>query len=193
MDTNILGICITALLSFLAIAVAIFLGLHAFTKDLGEKVASARDGIIEELSGISERIIRIEDRADDIWEFAKAYISGTPGTIERTLKNFGKTKISAQPGKEETTYTIRVEKGMLNTRSISKASKETGFTVTSLKLLGEEAKIMSFSPSLMRIVLPSTDSKVCTQYMSKFLKWLDSEYVDLISREIRKFEDSIEV
>lgn len=192
MDINILGICVTAFFGFIALALAIFFGLRGFTKDVGSKVTKAEENIITELSGIKGTITRIDERATTIVQLTEAlFTRGTAGTIEGVLKNFGKTKVSAEPGSSEIVYVIEVEKGKLDNSLISRLSKKTGFTKTAVDMFGSAVMGSSIGRDRLRITIPSADSKLCAQYMNLFLQWLDTEYAEGLQREIAEFEEGI--
>ena len=97
MDTNVIGICVTILVGVIAIGVAIYFGLRSFTNGIGKKVDETKDSLVVELSGIKENIVKIITRVDDVWQLASAFMTGKAvGTVEIELKNFGKTKVSAE-------------------------------------------------------------------------------------------------
>lgn len=193
MDMNILGICITVLLGLIAISLAIFFGLHGFKKDLSEKVTTAKTDIIGELSGIKQNITKLDGRADTILQLANLYFGQKTGTIYRELKHFGRTKISAEPGDTETKYLVQVEKGKLSDKLIWKLSKETDLARSEIDMFSREAGVISLGSNALHVTVPSTDPALCTQYMSMFLKWLDTEYADRQKHEITDFEEGITI
>jgi len=198
MSTDVIGICVTILgsvvLSGIAIAIAVFLGLRSTVNPIGDKISALKDDIVTELSGIKERIIKIEGVADNIWGFIGGYLQRSEGTIIRDLKNFGKTKISVQPEARQTIYTIRVERGRLAGTMVDKLSKITDLEKTENELfMGNPVEVTSYGSDMLRVTIPSTDSALCTKYMSIFLKWLDTKYIELLKSETSLFEDDIEV
>ncbi len=190
MDINILGICLTIFLSLLAISLAIFFGLRGFTSRIGDKLSSLKDDIVMQLSGMNEKMARVETTVSNLWSLATGYLKGAPGTVTIHLKNFGDTKISALPGRDETTYVIEVAQGMLDSALIGKASMSTGFTAKEISMLGREPMVFSLSRTRVRVVLPCTEPKKCTEYINEFLKWLDSEY-PTVAKAFEEFETGL--
>jgi len=178
----------------LSIAIAIYLGLRSFTKGVSNKVDKVKEEVVMELSGIKESVIKIFDRAEDIWKHISSYLilRTTPGTIEVILKNFGKTKVSAEPASTETRYIIRPEEGSFNAVIAAKLSKKSNLVKKELELFNREPMLMNFGNSL-RVILPSTDPDICIQYINFLLKWLDDEYIKELSDEINKFEHGIKL
>lgn len=197
MSPEVVGICVTILGSVLigsiAIAIAVFFGLRSTVNPLGNKLSVLKDDIVTELSNIKEKLARIEGATDNIWQFASAYFT-KGGTVTRSLKNFGDTRISAQPSSGYTAYTIRVERGHLDGASVDKLSKITDLEKRENELFsGQLVELQSIGSNALRVRVPSVDPNLCTKYMSMFLKWLDTEYAKALEAEIRKFEDDITV
>lgn len=194
MDINITGICITAFLAFIAIALAIYFGLRGFTSKVGRKVDQTKDDIVTGLSGIKDKIVKIDTNTDNLVQLANAYLTKSSGTITVQLKNFGATKISAQPASGDTIYTIKIEHGRLDSISVAKISQRTGFTNKEHEMFpGRLVSVGSLGSDMLRITVPSIDPDLCTKYMSVLLKWLDTEYSEAIRSEISQFEDNIKV
>lgn len=180
-------------LAILGIGLCLYFGLRGFTNKVTDKVSDVKEAIITELSSIREKMTKVETRAEDIWELEKGRLTKSSGTIEGTLKNFGKVKIAAEPAADKTVYTLEVEKGDLNTNLISRLSRITELAKIELNLFGNETRLLPVRPKVIRILIPSTDSKLCTQYISTFLKWLDTEYPSGRQRELKEFEEGISI
>lgn len=197
MSPDAIGICITigvgGLLAIIGIGLCVYLGLRGFTNRLTDKISDVRDNIITELSNIGRKLDKVEMRAEDIWQSAQGYFSRPSGTIVRTLNNFGKTKISAELGAEAITYVIQVEKGILSAGIVGRLSKITELSKIEINLFGSEPRVFSVHPNGIRIIVPSTDPKLCTQYISIFLKWLDTEYHSGRQQQIDEFERDINI
>ena len=57
-------------------------------------------------------------------------------------------------------------------------------------MFGHETNYTTVTNSIVVMHVPSTDAKLCTEYIDYFMMWLDSEYLaDLPS--IADFEESI--
>jgi len=196
-DINVLGICVTVGTSVIAMALAVYLGLRGFSNRIGEKVDGIKEGVVLELSGIKENIIKIGTRVDDVWQLVSQLAllltkGQTLGTIEVELRNFGKTKISAEVTQDTVIYTVQSEKGKLISNAIVRISKYTSLAKTELEMFGRETKVDNMG-TWLRLHIPNVDPKLCTQYMSLFLKWLDTEYVSALRSETDKFEKDIKV
>jgi hypothetical protein len=189
MDPNIIGIC----LSILALAAAMYFGLRSFKTEISEKMETIKKEVVAELFGIKENVMKISGRAEDIWQHMTAYLSRrTAGTVEVVLKNFGKTKVSVVPSITDTKYLIQSEKGRFDGDIISKLGKKSSLIKKEVELFNSEIMIMAMANTL-RITLPSTDPNICVQYINFFLKWLDTDYIQALSREIEEFEQGIKV
>ena len=193
MDINVTAICVTIIVGVIAIGLAIYLGLRGFSNSVSKKVDETRNSIVLELSGIKENIVKIITRVDDVWQLTSVFMKGrTGGTVEVELKNFGKTKVWAEMGENETRYIIQPEKGRLIGTTIAKISRGTGFTRTEFEMFGNEIGLMDMG-NMLRVRIPSVDPKLCTQYMSLLLKWLDTEYVRELKSQVTEFEKDIKV
>ena len=193
MDVNIIGICVTVLLSVIALALGIYLGLRGFSNRIADKVDETKSSIVLELSGIKESMVKVITRVDDVWQLASAFMAGkSVGTVELELKNFGKTKVSAEVAEKETRYIIRPEKGKFIAKTIIKMSKITPLARTELETFGDETTMVNAGDILV-ITIPSVDAELCTKYMSYFLKWLDTEYAGGYKAQVDKFEKGIKI
>jgi len=193
MDVNILSICITVFLGVVALALAVYFGLRNSTNYFGKKIDDIKQDIITELVGIKESITKISTRADDIFLVATVFAKGhRTGTIIVDLKHYGKTKVSAEPASSQTIYLVQPEKGKINDSTLSKVGKQTDLAPYEIQKFGRETSVMVIGNTL-RIICPSSDPKVCTDYMSYFLKWLDTKYADAQQKEIEEFENDIKV
>ncbi|MBA7620396.1 hypothetical protein ES703_27745 [subsurface metagenome] len=171
------------LIGLISIGLGLFLGLFF-------GLAGFRKGVTSELSAIRETVIAIRETAEKTWDLVVTRFAPSSGTIVRELENLGKVRITAEPGATETTYLIEIEKPILREEFIIKKGKEHEFLEKEIELLGKEGKAYILSPTRMRYRLPSTDSKVCTEFVTFLLKWLNSTYVESL-HEITTFEESI--
>lgn len=196
MTPDIIGICVTigvsVILAGIMIGLAIFFGLHNFTSNIGDKISKTKNAIVGELSPIKDRLVTIDERTKNIWQYEMGKASSSTGTVETYLTNFAKTTITAEPGREETVYIIQVEKGTLNAEFIIKVAEETRLNNIEREMFGRLVEVIPLRPNRLRLTVPSTDPKTCTQYISTFLKWLDSEYFEALPK-IADFETGIEV
>ncbi len=166
------------LLGLLGIAIAIFFGVHSFNNNIRNK-----------LEDILRSLVKIDTRLEDFVQFRDFSKSGT---VEVELENFGKTKITAEPSSNDTSYIIEVTKGVLKTSVIDKLSKSTGFENKEKSLFNNEIpKYMSLSPKAVRFRVPTTDADLCVKYINLLLQWLDSEYIKGYKAEIDNFEKGI--
>ncbi|MBA7711710.1 hypothetical protein ES703_120676 [subsurface metagenome] len=196
MSTDAIGLCVTIgigiIFLMVGIGISIFLGLRGFTNRVNDKVTDAKDDIVEELSDIKGTLTKIDTTANNLIQIATGAAAGA-GTVIRQLKNFGETRITAIPGSTNTTYTISVEKGIIDTDIMGRASQLTGLTEREVKMFGgQTVKSFPLGRRRFRLTVPSTDPKVCTEYMSLVLNWLDTEYQNEL-HGISAFEDNIKI
>jgi len=166
----------------LAVAVAIYFGLQGFRKDVSDKLSDIRDRVIA--------MAMVVDRA---WDLLKIHFGVATGTVERNLANLGKVKITARPSADMTTYFIYVEKPVLQDGLIEKLSKEGDLEEKEKQLFGGRVPTyLTNLPNRLTVEVPCTDPKICTEYISVLLKWLDTTYYEGLSR-IKEFEEPIQV
>lgn len=187
MDSNpivLAGIDIGIFLGLIGIAIAIFFGLRGFGK-----------GLTNELSTIKEKVIIIQETVGNLWDVAKhAKAFGGTGTVERELNNIGKVAITAEPELNKTTYHILTKKAVFHIEDMLRVGNQTEIATLEEDIFGEALKVIVSSPipTRLKIVIPSRDSKKCTEYISRFLKWLDSTYWGTLPK-VADFEEGIEV
>lgn len=176
-------------LGLFAIAIGVFWGLSNFTSKVSKKVGSAEGSIVQKLSAIEVSLGKIDTRLEDI---SATVFSGSQ-TIEVNLRNFGKTLVSADPNSQGTSYIITAEKGEFSDGLIDKLTKDSGFENREIELFGTPTRITTLRPNRIKMEVPSTDPEKCTQYMSMFLKWLDTTYIERQKQEVNKFENGIKI
>lgn len=170
------------LAGLLAIAMAIFFGLWGFRKDVSDKLSDIRDKVI--VMGVT---------VEKAWDLIRLHFSGQTGTVERNSKNLGKTKITARPGVNMTTYFIEVENPVLQDGLIIKLGKETELENKEKKLFGGRIPMISVSlANRMKVEVPSAEPQICTEYISLLLRWLDSTYFEALQK-IKDYEEPIQV
>lgn len=167
------------LIGLVAIALAVFFGLWSFRK-----------GIISELTTIKETVIAIRTTAEKTWDLVLRRFAESGGTVERQLDKLGRVKITAEPAANETSYTIEIEKPILKEGLLLKKFQEPRFVKVEKELLGKEGMFYVLSPMRFRYELPSTDPKVCTQFITFVLKELNETYFELLGG-VKDFEESI--
>lgn len=165
-DYTALSVCLTVL----AIGLAIFLTIRSSFSKIVERLDKIQTHA-EHIETIHEIILRLDERIKFLTpqQFSKE-------TVEGTLKNLGKVKITAEPQKDQTKYFIEVEKPVLDEGLMIKKSKESGFEEKEIELFGREPKIVGIDSRRVILFLPCIDPKLCTDYISLLLKWLDSTY-----------------
>ena len=176
------------LLGLIGIAIAVFFGLRAFTGNIGNK-----------LEAIREKVNAIEHTANDVWAVIRAKFVEAEGTIEVQLPNFGRTIISAEPGPQDTEYTLRVSNHKLSGKYIAKLSLEKNLKIDNelitlneyeVSLFEEPVNVISLGSRVLKMRDPCVEARICTEYMNIFLKWLDTIYF-LAIPEANDFEKSI--
>jgi len=153
--------------------------------------------ISEKLSRIQENTGKIEDVKTEVTKLATGvdvvirYGLHTPkGTVTVTLPRLGRVSVSAQPGSKGTEYKLEFTKThrVLDHNYISKKTKELGFAKKEIAMFGKEPMLSSLGPSLMVLVVPSTDPRLCSDYVSAFLKFIDS-LIGGYTEELKEYEN----
>ncbi len=197
MSSDAVAICVAIFISILigciSIAFGVFFGMRSFTSGVKSQLADAEDKLVDKLDSIKSTVDKIDVIADKAWLLFSSKFAPSTGTIEVTLQNFGLTKLSATPGRDGTTYKIEVERGKLDSSIMSKVSKETKFDMFEINLLGSPSRVTNLGTHIIILGLTCTEPDKCKQYISTFLKWLDTEYFDSVTRQIEAFEKGIEV
>jgi hypothetical protein len=133
------------------------------------------------IKAISETMIRLDERT-------KLLAGKTSGTVHITLKNLGDVSVSASPvDSNMTSYTLQFSKGF-NFSAIAAISKTTGFEDVEKKMFSQVPQALPVTPTLLILRVPSSDPKVCSNYVSKFLTWLDTEYFNRLGKAISEYE-----
>ena len=181
------------LIGLVSIAVAIFFGLRGFRIGISDRLGRIEKEISDKLGKIEKHtehiekirdiVVRLDERTEEIMKFLPL-----KGTKELVFNNLGKVKVTAEPGREETVYIIEFEKLDVKPRFISKKALETGLTEEEKRLFGKEALFHVLGPNKMSIHVPSTDPAVCSRYISRLLKWLNTEYWEAL-KELEKYEE----
>lgn len=138
---------------------------------------------VECLEKIRDVVVRLDERTEEILKFLPL-----KETKELVLSNLGKVKVTAEPGREETIYIIEFEKLIEKPRFIGKKALETGLTEEEKKLFGKEAFFYVLGPNRISIHVPSTNPAVCSSYISRLLKWLNTKYWEAL-KELEKYEE----
>ena len=96
MSPDAIGIAVTILGSVLIagiiLAVATYFGLRQGFNPIGDKLVTLKEDIVTELSNIKEKVIKIEEVADNIWEYIGSLLA-KEGTVILNLENFGKLEL----------------------------------------------------------------------------------------------------
>lgn len=175
MDSQLLGL--------ISIAIGLFLGLFF-------GLSGFRKGILGELSVIKEKVISIENTTGKVWDLVLAR-SEQLKTVERNFKNLGKVTISADPVENETIYRIRVEKPIIMRGMISVLSKETGLEEREIRMFKKVPTCTVLSKNEFVMHVPCLEPKLCTEYITIFLGWLDSKYFERYQSKLAEFEEPI--
>lgn len=183
LDTTV-NLGLGVLIGLLGIALAIFFGFRTFT-----------GGIRDHLRDIKTELALVRQKLDDIWDlrpWGGFGASPAAGTVHRKMEHLGSVSISARPGPTTTEYRVEIEKPLIRQGLIVKLAKETGFVDKVEKsLLDDLPRITELSSRAFLMHIPSTDSRLATEYMTRFLEWLDSDYIRRIDHELDDFEKPI--
>jgi hypothetical protein len=163
--------------------------LSTMKKDITGELSTMRKEILSELSTIKETIMAIKGTVDRTWELVLRR-GERSSTVTRGLENLGKVSITAEPAKDLTIYYIEIEKPILKEGFFRKKAGEPDFVNQETKILGKKGEVMVLTPNYLKYILPSTDPKACTEFITFLLKWLNSTYVESL-KEIKEFEEPI--
>lgn len=179
---GLMGIGIAIVIGLIGIAIGVFFGLQSFKGD-----------ITSELSAIRERITIIQEAVQNVWDVLKRSPAfGATGTVVREFSNLGKISITAEPHVHYTNYFINAQNPVFYTDDISALSRQTGLYETEKEMFGGQVPLLrSALPDRLVIQVPSTDPKLCTEYINILLKWLDSTYIQAHPK-IEDFEEPIQ-
>lgn len=175
MDSQLIGL--------VSIALGLFLGLFFGLSGL-------RKGISEQLSTIKEKVISIENTTGKVWDLVLVRF-GPAQTVERSLENLGKVRISAYPDNTETVYRIRVDQPIMMGGMIVKLSKETEMEKIEKCMFEKMPSVNVISKNEFILHVPCIEPKLCTEYINIFVKWLDSTYFERFQSTLREFEEPI--
>ena len=186
------GILIGLLGIGVPISISIFFGLHGF-----------RRGITEKLSELSDKLTEIKGHTESIGSMDRTLgslhgqittmveLSKPPGgTVEGTLEKLGKVKVTAEPGENVTNYHIEVSEPVLKDGFIPKiANQDDEFQEKRSKTFeGMTIRVTVLTPKRVIVRLPSTNPTTCSEFMTYFIKWLDSKYIKSLSKNVEEFE-----
>ena len=74
---------------------------------------------------------------------------------------------------------------------ISVLSKETGLEEEEIRMLKKVPSYTAVSKNELIMHVPCLEPKLCTEYITIFLKWLDSTYFERFQSKLADFEESI--
>ncbi len=171
MDSQLIGLISIAA----SVSLAIFFGLR---------------GVPRDLSVIKEKLISIEVTIGKVWDV----VISRPDRLQTVVRNFtnlGKVTISADPHETETLYRIRVEKPIISSGMIIRLSRETGLDKTEISMFKKETQCTALSKNELIMHVPCLESKLCTEYITIFLKWLDTTYLERFQSSLAEFEEPI--
>lgn len=170
------------LIGLLGIAITIYLAMRGFRNEISDRLHEI-DRNTEPIVEINKTILRLD-------EFVRSTLH-PGGTVEGKYKNLGKVQVTASPGPKETRYDITIENPILDQAFILKKSQETELINKEKELFGEESTVNTISPVLVIWRLPSTDPKICTEFVRFLLNWLDTTYVESVKEDKNAFERGI--
>lgn len=186
------GILIGLLGIGVPISISIFFGLHGFRRGITEKLSELSNklteikGHTESIESMDRTLGSLHGQITTMVELSKP--SG--GTVEGVLKRLGKVKVTAEPGENETNYHIEVSEPVLKDGFIPKiARQDDEFQEKRTKTFeGMAVRVTTLTPKRVIVRLPSTNPKTCSEFMTYFLKWLDSTYCESLKNVREEFE-----
>jgi hypothetical protein len=118
------------------------------------------------------------------------------GTVVKEVENIGKVKIKVgdvegEEGIKGITYYVTFEKPIVKIGFMGKKANESkGFQKMEKEFLKGEIGLYEIMPTFMKIFIPSTDPKKCTEFINFFLNWLSTEYFSSLA-SFEEFEKGI--
>jgi len=140
------------------------------------------DANTQTIKDMSQTLNRIDERT-------LAVKGENHGTTRLQLPNLGEVRLSAGLGENSTAYSIEITVPILRLDLINGFTKSTGFSEVERKFFGKETTANVILPTRMIWTVPSSDPKVCTEFIALAVKWLDSQYFELANGAVRSFED----
>lgn len=177
---------------FLAIALTIWFGLQNFKGNLTDRLDKIDEGLSTKLQKIGEDISAMRTKLDAVWDVIPKGSPNWTGTVTRMLPNLGKVEISANPREEETQYLISVERGPLSEDLIIALTKQTTFNEYEKSALeGRKAIIQQVDKHAVLLDIPATDPSVVTDYVTRFVELMDTEYPKKRASVSADYEDPV--
>ena len=121
----------------------------------------------------------IDGRMGDLVEIIKALAMKGAGSITRTLKNLGETKISATDAADDSiSYRVSTRHSVFRPELLAKCIHESAeLAHAEREMFGEKrVEIRSLLPDAIALRLPCPDAETCGRFMALFVNWLDTEY-----------------
>jgi len=138
----------------------------------------------EPIKSISETMIRLDERTRVLSLGGKS-----PGTVNVQLTHYGNVSVTAQPFSDVTRYTV-IFGAPAKLDGISRVAKQTGLVAKEEQLFGgQHATGLVVNPNYLVITVPSTNPALCSEYMTYFLKWLDTEYFPRAEATVAEYEN----
>ena len=130
---------------------------------------------------INETMIRLDERTTSL-------VSRVGGTVIVTLKNLGKVTVSATTmNPSETHYSLQFEKP-IKFEAINSVARKTGLEEKEKQMFGKIAYSVTVNPNYLIVRVPSSDPKLCSEYISLFLRWLDTDYLAGLEKSLAEYE-----
>ena len=179
-------------LAILGIGAGVIASVNKLRTKLLE-VLGRLDNKTEQLAPIRDDVVAVRQSVADLFTMSSNFFtSGQSGTVSIELQNLGRTSVSADPGPAETKYDIRTSSLIISAELVSRLAKDTGFEQTEIEAFGEPIRIMGVGRDRLIATLPSTDARICADFISRFLDWLDSTYFEERQKMLDAFEKPIE-
>ena len=177
---------------FLAIALTIWFGLQSFKGNLTDRLDKIDEGLSTKLQKIGEDISAMRTKLDAVWDVIPKGSPNWSGTVVRMLPNLGEVEISANPREGETQYLIRVERGPLSEDLIIALTRQTTFNEYEMSILGgRKAMIQQVDKHTVLLDIPATEPSVVTDYVTRFVELMDTEYPNKRASVSADYEDPV--
>jgi hypothetical protein len=175
-----LDISLDTVFSVLGIVLGIVIPFIASIIWLARKLDRIEDNT-QPIKTINETMIRLDERTTGLG-------GRVSGTVIVTLKNLGKVTVSATPmNPSETHYSLQFEKP-IKFEAIHSVACQTGLDEKEKQMFSRTVRLVPVNPTHLVIRAPSSDPKLCSEYVSLFLRWLDSDYLAGLEKSLAEYE-----
>lgn len=146
----------------------------------------------DELAPMAKDVVAVRQTVQNLFQITSTFFAlGQSGTVTIELQNLGRTTVSAEPGPNDTKYDIRTTSRFISGELIGRLTRDTGFEEIEIEAFGGRISHMVVGRDTLILTLPSTDARICADFLSRFLGWLDSTHFEERQKLLDAFEKPI--